>query len=306
MPRPIWKGHISFGLVHVPVQLQAAERRSDLQLHMVDSRNHARIRYDRVNAETGEEVPWDEIVKGYEYNDGSYVILSDEELKRAAPEATKRIDIEAFVNLDDIDTLFFDRPYYVEPGKGGEKGYVLLREALAETKRVGIARVVIRTRQYIAALLPKGDVLVLMLMRYPQELVSTKDLNVPHGSAKAHGVAPAELKMARTFVESMAAEWKPEQYHDEYRDALMKWIDKRIKSGQTEKLSEPLPAEADEPPATLNFMELLKKSVKESSSPAHAPAAPASSSRGSAKRPRKIASKGGAKAASAPRRRKAG
>ncbi|MCC6677756.1 MAG: Ku protein [Phycisphaerales bacterium] len=282
MPRPIWKGHISFGLVNVPVQLHAAERRSDLQLHLVDSRNHARIRYDRVNTETGEEVPWNEIVKGYEYSDGNYVILSDAELKRAAPEVTKRIEIEAFVALADIDILYFDRPYYLEPAKGGDKGYVLLRRALADTGRVGIARVVIRTRQHMAAMIPHGDVLVLELLRYAQEIASPADLNIPSGTSKASGVTPQELKVARTLVESMAAEWAPAKYHDEYRDALMKWIDKRIKSGQTERLSEPLPPEAEEPPPTLNFMELLKKSLKQA--PARkAPPRPAKRSKKPAK-----------------------
>lgn len=293
MPRPIWKGHISFGLVNVPVQLHAAERRSDLQLHLVDSRNHARVRYDRVNTETGEEVPWNEIVKGYEYSDGNYVILSEAELKRAAPEVTKRIEIEAFVALADIDILYFDRPYYLEPAKGGDKGYVLLRRALADTGRVGIARVVIRTRQHMAAMVPHGDVLVLELLRYAQEVVPATGLNIPGSSSKASGITPQELKIARTLIDSMAAEWKPEKYHDEYRDALMKWIDKRIKSGQTERLSEPLPPEADEPPPTLNFMELLKKSLKQS------PAAKTSS------RPARRSKKTG-KAASTAGRRRAG
>lgn len=305
MPRPIWKGHISFGLVNVPVQLHAAERRSDLQLHMVDSRNHARIRYDRVNAETGEEVPWNEIVKGYEYSDGNYVILSDEELKRAAPEATKRIDIEAFVALKEIDIVFFDRPYYLEPGKGGEKGYVLLREALAETGRVGIAKVVIRTRQHIAAMIPRGDVLVLNLLRYAQEVVSAEGLNIPRGTPKSHGVTAQELKVANMLVESMAAKWEPKQYHDEYRDALMKWIDKRIKSGQTEQLSEPLPPEEEEPPPTLNFMELLKKSLK--NGPAARPEPRAPREKAPARRASRSAKPAASRASgSSTKRRKAG
>jgi len=300
MPRPIWKGHISFGLVNVPVQLHAAERRSDLQLHLVDSRNHARVRYERINAETGEEVPWNEIVKGYEYSDGNYVILTEEELKRAAPEVTKRIEIEAFVPLADIDILYFDRPYYLEPAKGGDKGYVLLREALSESGRVGIARVVIRTRQHMAAMVPRGEVLVLELLRYAQEVISPADLKIPRGAPRTVGVTPQELKVARTLVDSMTSEWDPEQYHDEYRDALMKWIDKRIKSGQTEALTEPLPAEEDEPPPTLNFMELLKKSLKQ-------PSAERPSGRTARRSPRPARpSRSGRSAGSTTRRRKAG
>jgi DNA end-binding protein Ku len=262
MPRPIWKGHISFGLVNVPVQLHAAENRTDLQLHMVDSRNFARVRYERVNAETGAEVPWNEVVRGYEYSDGNYVVLSDEELKRAAPEATKRIDIEAFVNADDVDQLFFDRPYYLEPGKGGEKGYVLMREALRESNKLGIAKVVIRTRQHIAALMAKDDVLVLNLLRYAQEIRSPDKLNIPRGSLKSHKVTPQELKIARTLVESMTTEWDPEQYQDEYRGALMKWIEKKIESGEIHEPMEGPEVEEIEAPAPIDFMRLLKESVQ--------------------------------------------
>ncbi len=276
MPRAIWKGHISFGLVNVPVQLQSAEKRTDLQLHMLDSRNFARVRYERVNSETGAEVPWNEIVRGYEYSDGNYVTLSDEELKRAAPEATKAIEIEAFVEADQIDRLYYDKPYYLEPGKGGDKGYVLLREAMAEAGRVGIARVVIRTRQYVAALIPHEDLLLLELLRYPQELRSADDLDIPRGSAKSHGVTAQELKVAKTLVESMAASWDPESFHDEYREALMTWVEKKVKSGEIHEPLEGHDAEAeDEPPAPINFMELLKKSVAKNGRSATAKKAPA-------------------------------
>ena len=167
MSRPIWKGHISFGLVNVPVILHAAERRAgDLSFRMIDSRNSARVRYERVNEETGEEVPWDKIVKGYEYEDGNYVLMSEEELEHASPEMTRTIEIEQFVDLDDIDIRYFDRPYVLVPGNKGEKGYVLLREAIRDAGKVGIAKVVIRARQYLAALIPQGDALVLELLRY--------------------------------------------------------------------------------------------------------------------------------------------
>ncbi|MBL0920899.1 MAG: Ku protein [Phycisphaerales bacterium] len=265
MSRPIWKGHISFGLVNVPVTLHTAERRTDLQLHMLDSRDHARVRYERVNEETGEEVPWGEVVRGYEYKDGSYVVLSDEELKRAAPEATKRVEIEAFVGVDEIDPMYFDRPYYLEPGRGGEKGYVLLREALAESGRVGIARVVIRTRQYIAAMMARGDMLVLELLRYPQELRSAEGLEIPRGEGKKHGVTAAEKKIARTLVDSMSKPWDPAEYTDEYREDLMQWIEKKVKSGKTgPDKAGAKQEEDDEPPAPISFMDLLRKSIADS------------------------------------------
>lgn len=259
--RPIWRGSISFGLVNVPVTLYPAEQRSDLQLHLIDSRDFSRVRYERVNAATGEEVPWDQIVKGFEYDTGSYVVINEDDLKAAAPEATKTIDIEAFVNLADIDLMYFDRPYYLEPGKKGEKGYALLREVLRQTGKAGIARVVIRTRQYIAALVPREEALILNLLRYAQELRPVSDLKLPPADSKKNGVTKQELQMAQLLVESMSAEWDPEAFHDEYRDALTKWIEKRIAAGDTKKVAD---VEAPEPaePRTINIMEALKKSLK--------------------------------------------
>lgn len=280
--RPIWKGHISFGLVNVPVTLYPAEQRSDLQLHMIDSRNFSRVRYERVNAETGEEVPWDQIVKGYEYNDGNYVVLSDEELRQAAPEATKAVEIEAFVDLADIDLTFFDRPYYLEPGKKGEKGYVLLRDTLRESGKAGVARVVIRTRQHLAAMLPRGDGLLLNLLRFPQELRSTDQLDLP-GSAADVGVTAAELKMARTLVDSMSRGWDPEEYHDEYREALMRWIEQRIESGDVEQAPE-ASAPKDAPPS-VDLMEALKRSVAHAGDSRSAPPAKKSAKKAAKKKP---------------------
>lgn len=262
MPRPIWKGHISFGLVNVPVTLFPAETRSDLQFHMIDSRNHARIRYERVNEETGEEVPWDQIVKGYEFDGGDYVLISNEDLKAAAPEATKTIDIEGFVELESIDQMYFDKPYYLEPGKRGEKGYALLRDVLEKSGKAGIARVVIRTRQYMAALVPRGEALVLNLLRYKQELRSADDFDLPQGTHKELGITAQELKMAQTLVDSMTTEWDPDQYTDEYRDALMKYIEKKARAGEKYEVTE-VEEDEEEIPETYNIMDLLQQSVKE-------------------------------------------
>lgn len=257
--RPIWKGHISFGLVNVPVTLYPAEQRSEVSFHLIDRRTHSRVRYQRVSVETGEEVPWDEIVKGYEYEDGNYVVLADAELKAAAPESTQTVDIEAFVDLADIDLVYFDKPYYLEPGRKGEKGYALLRDALAETGKAGIARLVIRTREYIAALVPREQGLVLNLLRFHDEIRPMKDIDVP-GDAESLGVTKQELKMARTLVDSMAADWKPEQYKDRYQAALLKYIDKKIKSDDVERAIT-TPVDEDEPPAPISIMEALKKSL---------------------------------------------
>lgn len=261
--RAIWKGHISFGLVNVPVSLYSAEQRTDISFHLIDSRDFARVRYERVNADTGEEVPWDQVVKGYEFDKDSYVVMQKEELEQVAPEASQTVEIDSFVELDQIDPIFFDKPYYLEPGKKGEKGYVLLREVLRDSGKVGIARVVIRTRQYIAAMAPRGKALALTLLRYPQELSDPEELDLPGESLAKVGVSKAELNMARTLVDSMSADWKPEQYHDEYREALMTWINKKIEAGEVNQLVEAKASAAPLPP-TINLMEALKKSVKKS------------------------------------------
>ncbi|HYO25048.1 MAG TPA: Ku protein [Lacipirellulaceae bacterium] len=261
MGRPVWKGHISFGLVSMPVELHSAELRADISFHLVDSRNSARVRYERVNAETGEEVPWDKIVKGYEYADGSYVLLSEEELERASSEMTRTIEIEQFVALEEIDVRYFERPYLVTPGKGGEKGYILLREAARRAGKAGVASVVIRARQHLAALLVVGDALVLELLRYPQELREVDDYDIPGADLRKHKVSPKEIALASQLIEGMSAHWDPTGYHDEYRDVLMEMIEKKIRSGKTEAIEEMEEEEVEEP-KTLNFMDVLKRSVE--------------------------------------------
>ncbi len=260
MPRPIWRGHVSFGLVSVPANLYPAVQRADLQLHMIDSRNHSRVRYERVNAETGEEVPWDAVVKAYEHSDGNYIAIGEADLKRAAPEATRTIEVQSFVSLGEIDLALFDTPYYLEPGKGGAKGYVLLREAMRASGKAGIARVVIRTRQYISALAASKDVLTLHLLRYQQELRGLEGLEIPGPGAQA-GVTEQELKVARTLIASMTTRWKPGAYRDEYRDALMKWIEKKAARGETDVAPETLHDDAAAP-APINFMAALRESVR--------------------------------------------
>ena len=179
MARPIWNGTISFGLLNVPVQLYSGERTVDLHFRMLDSRDNSPVRYERVNSETGEEVPWKELVKGFEYSKGNYVVLDEADIRKAAPQSTETVEIEAFVQRDQIDPMFFEKPYYLVPSKKAEKGYVLLREVLAKTGKVGISRVVIRTRQYLAALSPRGDALMLDLMRFPQEIVKADEFSLP-------------------------------------------------------------------------------------------------------------------------------
>jgi DNA end-binding protein Ku len=244
----------------VPVVLNSAERRVDLSFRMIDSRNSARIRYERVNEETGEEVPWDKIVKGYEYDDGNYVLLSEEELQNAAPELTKTIEIEQFVDLKAIDIRYFERPYMLVPDKKGEKGYVLLREAIAGSGKAGIAKVVIRGRQHLAALIAQDNALVLELLRFHQELIELSEFDLPSADLRQYGVAKKEIDLATQLIKGMTKKWNASQFHDEYRDALMKLVERKIKTGKTETIEE---VEAEAPVSqTINFMDVLKRSVE--------------------------------------------
>ena len=238
MPRPIWKGAVSFGLVHIPVVLSSAENRNHFDLTMLDRRNMKPVGFKRYNKETGKEVGWDDIVKGYEYEKGRYVVLTDTDFKQANVEATQTVDIVAFVNADEVEPTYYETPYYLAPDKRGEKGYALLRETLKATNKIAIATVVIRTRQYLAALIPSGNVMVLNTLRYQNELRSAKDLEVPSSTLKASGVSPREIEMAKKLVDEMTDRWKPERYRDTYHDDLMKLIDKRIKAGKTEIITE--------------------------------------------------------------------
>jgi DNA end-binding protein Ku len=245
------------------------------------------VRYERVNSDPGEEVPWKDIVKAYEYDKGSYVVLDEADIKAAAPESHEAVEIEAFVDAGSIGPSYFEKPYILVPGKKAEKGYVLLRETLVKTAKVGIARVVIRTREYLAAVMPQGDALVMILLRYPQELVDVEDFNLPSKSASEYRVSAKELEMARALIESMAGDWKPGDYRDEFRARLHKVIEKRLK----QKGVVAAPAEDDtklpENAATnvVDFMALLKDSI---SSKKRTPAKKAAPAKAAKKAVRKV------------------
>jgi DNA end-binding protein Ku len=262
MPRGLWKGAISFGLVNVPVELFSAEKRSsELDLTMLDKRDLAPVGYKRYNKATGEDVPWAEVVKGYEYEDDKYVVLSDEDFRRANVEAAKTVDIQAFVDMQDIPPLFFQTPYYLSPGKRGEKAYALLRDALRKAGKAGIATVVIRTRQYLAAVFPQEDVLVMNTLRYAAELKAAEDLAVP--AAALHAKASAkEIDMALRLIEDMSEKWKPDRFKDTYREDLLARIEEKVKAGQTEEITEPEKGRKETGGAdVIDLMALLKKSV---------------------------------------------
>jgi DNA end-binding protein Ku len=260
MPRPIWKGFVSFGLVMIPVTLYSGESpQASLDLDMLDERDLSRIRFRRVNEKSGEEVPWASIVKGYQYEKDRYVILTPEDFKAAAADVVRGgIEIMGFVDRDQISPVYYEKPYYLEPGKNGEKGYMLLREALKKSGRIGIAKVVIQTRQRLAALMVDGAALVLVTMRFPEEVRDAGELKVPPaGTARARG---KELEMAQRLVDEMSSDWHPEEYHDEYRAALRRVIEERAKSPEGgPKRRKPVP---EAPPESYNLMEMLRKSVE--------------------------------------------
>lgn len=262
MARPIWTGTLSFGLLNIPVSLMSGERKVDISFRMLDSRDKKPIRFERVNAETGEEVPWKDIIKAFEYDKGSYVVVEKEDIASAAPQTHESVDVEAFVDREEIGLRFFEKPYILVPGKKAEKGYVLLRDTLAATGKVGVARVVIRTREYLCAVVPEGDALVLLMLRYPQELVDPEEYKLPAGKAAEYRITAKEREMAETLIASMSAPWKPDDYHDEFRKRLEAIIKKRIKSrGATTKIVEDEAEHEDATTNVVDFMALLQKSL---------------------------------------------
>lgn len=263
MARPIWTGTLSFGLLNIPVKLMSGERRVDLQFRLLDSRDNARVRYERVNEDTGEEVPWKEIVKAFEYDKGSYVVLEESDIAAAAPDRKETIDIDTFVDVSEIGPEYFEKPYVLEPASKAEKGYVLLREVLARTGKVGIGRVVIRTREYLAAVLPKGDALVMMVLRFAQELVDPEEYKLPEGASTKWKITPREVEMAEQLIESMSGKWDPAGFKDDFRERLQDVIEKRVRAKQ---VVQPEAEEDERPPEgaatnVIDFAELLKRSL---------------------------------------------
>ena len=265
MARGLWKGAISFGLVNVPVELHSAKKKSaELDMTMLDKRDLAPVGYKRVNKSTGKEVAWGDVVKGYEYKDDKYVVLSNEDFRRANPEAAKTVDILAFVDLAEIQPQYFDTPYYLKPEKRGEKPYALLRDTLEKAGKAGIASVVIRTKQYLAALVAQDELLVLNTLRYADELKDPAELEIPKAKVSAK-----ELDMAMRLVDDMADEWHPDKYKDTYKDDLLKRIKEKVKAGETEEITEPEKEPRKEKSAdVIDLMSLLRKSVEQKPKPA--------------------------------------
>ena len=255
--RAIWKGSISFGLVNIPIALYPATRREELKFRLLRRSDLSPVNYKRVAEKDGKEVPWDQIVKGYEYEKGKYVVLKDEDFERVDLEATQTVDIQDFVDVDEIDPMFFYKPYYLEPQKGGDKAYALLRDALKDSNRVGIAKVVIKTRQYLAGVKPEDGALVLELMHFADELADTEKLHVP----KKMEVGKREMNMAKSLIDSMSSKWEPEKYRDDYREALMEVIEEKVEAGGKE--IEEKPRKAPKPTKVIDLVSVLQKSLEQ-------------------------------------------
>ena len=253
--RAIWKGSISFGLVNIPVALQNASKTEELSFRLLRKTDLSPVNYKRVAAADGKEVPWDEIVKGYEHEKGKFVVLAEEDFARVDIEATQTVDITDFVALDEVDPMYFYKPYFMEPAKGGEKSYGLLRQALEEGGKIGIAKVVIKTRQYLAAVKPEKRGLVLELMHFAEELIDAKELNIP-----AREASKQELQMARALVDGMTSEWEPERYHDDYREKLEKIIEEKIEHPDAHPKGAPRPPKSTK---VVDLVSVLQRSIEQ-------------------------------------------
>jgi DNA end-binding protein Ku len=255
--RALWKGAITFGLVTIPVSLFPATRREELKFRQLRASDQSPVNYKRVAEADGKEVPWDQIVKGYEYEKGKFVIIKDEDFARVDVEATQTVDIMNFVSIDDVDPLLFYKPYFLEALKGGDKAYVLLRDALIDTGKIAIAKVVIRTRQHLAAVKPQKRGLMLELMHFPKELIDVSEFNEPAEKA----IGKAEMQMAKQLIASMTTDWEPEQYNDEYHEALEKIIEEKI--DHPDKAAPP-PAKKRQATNVIDLVSVLQESLQQS------------------------------------------
>ncbi|MES2856488.1 MAG: Ku protein [Bdellovibrionota bacterium] len=267
MARGIWSGAISFGLINIPVVVLTAKQQERLSFRMLDKRDHSPIGYKQVNKGNGKEVDRKDIVKGYEYQKNQYVIITEAEIKKANPKATQTIDIEDFVSVEDLDPLLFETPYYLVPGKNGEKGYVLLRQVLAKTKRAAMGQFVMRNKQHLVAMMARGEYIILETLRYAHEIREVEEAKFLEDiNLEKIRITPKEMKMAESLVEDMTAKWEPAKYKDTYQNDLKKRIEAKIKAGDTE-----ISFEAEEAPKPTNtnvtdLMPLLEKSLRASGS----------------------------------------
>ncbi len=264
--RAVWNGTLSFGLVSIPMSLFPAVRKEELKFRLLRRKDLSPVNYKRVAEADGKEVPWEEIVKGYEYEKDKFIVLKDEDFARVDMEATQTVDILNFVKLEEVDPLLFYKPYYMEVGKGGDKAYVLLREALASSGKIAIAKVVIKTRQHLAAVKPQHNGLMLELMHFPEEVMDAEEFKAPSEKSPSK----AELRMASQLIGSMTEKWNPEAYQDDYREALEKVIEKKLESGDK---ATPAPKRRRQPSNVIDLVAVLQQSLAQTKSKGHATAA---------------------------------
>ena len=262
MAHMIWKGAISFGLVHVPVQLYPATQSEKVGFNLLDKRTIDPIGYKQINKRTGKDVTRDNIVRGFEYEKDRYVVLSDDEIRSANPESTQTVDILAFVDASDISFLYLDTPYFLTPDRKGEKVYALLREAMTASGKIGVASVVLHNKQHLAALIPLGPMLALNTLRWANEVRSLDEFKVPPEGMKAAGVSAKELDMAKKLIDDMSETWDPAQYHDTFHDDIMALVERKIRAGKTEEVTEvEAPHESRKSADILDLSDLLKRSL---------------------------------------------
>lgn len=260
--RALWKGAISFGLVHIPIALHSATTNQGVDFDWLDKRSMDPVGYKRINKATGKEISRDNIVKGVEYSEGEYVVLSAEELAAAYPKATQTIEIEAFVSIDAIPFIYLDRPYYTSPIGKGDKVYALLREVLRKSDKVGIAKVVIQTKQHLAILMACGPALILNLLHWDDEIRSWDELNLPPQGAKAAGLTEKEMKMGAQLIEDMSAPWQPHTFADSFKEQILALVKEKVEAGETETVGEPEPHETEGAGAKiLDLTEMLQRSL---------------------------------------------
>ncbi|WP_244846418.1 Ku protein [Caballeronia sp. SL2Y3] len=268
MPHMIWKGAISFGLVHVPVQLYPATQSEKVGFNLLDKRSMDPIGYKQINKNTGKDVTRDNIVRGFEYEKGKYVVMTDAEIRAANPESTQTVDILSFVDAPEISFLSLDTPYYLTPDRKGEKVYALLRDALKDTGKVGIASVVLHNKQHLAALIPVGPALALNTLRWGDEVRDFSQFTFPDDDTKKAGVTTKELDMAKRLIDDMSDSWDPTKYHDTFRDDIMALVEKKVKEGKVAEVMKFEEGGEEKASADiLDLSELLKRSLKKGGAP---------------------------------------
>lgn len=261
MPKSNWKGVISFGLVTIPIILHpATNKKADISFHLIDKKDHARIQYKRINSSTGKVVPWENIIRGYEVDKETIIPVPDNILQKIAGDKSRTINIDTFVDMKDVDFLTLENVYFLVPDKNGQKGYVILREALKQTNKAGVAQVVISTREYLSVLIPHQDALVLCLLKYDKEVRKLSEFDLPGKDISAYKATTKEIGIAKQLIKSMTTKWKPEKFTDNYQSAIHEWVEETVNHLPHHQPKKSVKKQTK----TTNFVDLLKKSLASS------------------------------------------